>query len=647
MYPVKGKGSVTKKYVDGNGYLDDMMITGFPAAGPSRSSLSSDYGRHFVDGSSSSSLGGAFDHPSGSRTLNVWSNSNNSNNFSGHLSSSVLFDGYHNNSNNINNGQNLDGLLSDQLHRMHIGDYYGTIRSIESGERSLDDIWMNGTVVGRDLNCNNNMGDFRGSESLIQSPNPRIPFGRQAYSNVGMRTSEELLNSFAINGRPSFGEGFFYSPTRYEEDAGVGNNVRLSSRPFGPFRSFQDTNNLGLDFNYPPPIMNGASSANVVPDNSSVLLSPYPSQIWNCSSSSSSSADDYKHQQQQNFIIPHQEQEEGGEGLDYFKGQKMVGNVQASDYICNIAKNQLGCRILQKAFDQGTSQDVQLIFDGIIGRVVEFMVDQFGNYLVQKLLIFCNDEQRMQIVLRVTREPGLLVRISLDTHGTRVVQKLIETIKSRQEIGMVIEALEPGFLDLATDLNGNHVLHRCLQSFTKEHNKFIMNAAARHCFGIATHRYGCCVLNKCIGYSTGKQRDKLLASISFHAFVLAQDAFGNYVIQYMIEQKNQCTAALLLSQFQGNFVHLSKQKFSSHVVEKCLKFIEESRPIIIHELVSFPHFEHLLQDPFANYVIQSAFGVAKASLRALLVNAVRPHMHILRSNPFCKKILSQNILKKK
>ncbi|XP_019152387.1 PREDICTED: suppressor protein MPT5-like [Ipomoea nil] len=322
-----------------------------------------------------------------------------------------------------------------------------------------------------------------------------------------------------------------------------------------------------------------------------------------------------------------------------------LGSVQ--DYICKIAKDQLGCRALQRAFDQGTLQDVQLIFDGIIDQIGEFMVDQFGNYLVQKLLNFCNDEQRMQIVLRVTREPGQLVRISLDSHGTRAVQKLIETMKTRQEISLVIQALEPGFLDLATDLNGNHVLQRFLQSLSKEHNKFIMNAAAKYCFEIATHRYGCCVLNKCISYASGKHREKLLACTSFHALILAQDAFGNYVIQYIIELKNHSIASVLLSQFEGHFVHLSKQKFSSHVVEKCLKFIEESRAIIIHELISVPQFEQLLQDPFANYVIQSALGVAKGPLRALLVDAVRPHMALLRSNPFCKKILSQSILKKK
>lgn len=60
--------------------------------------------------------------------------------------------------------------------------------------------------------------------------------------------------------------------------------------------------------------------------------------------------------------------------------------------------------------------------------------------------------------------------------------------------------------------------------------------------------------------------------------------------------------------FKGHFVQLSMQKFSSHVVEKCLEHFEGSRSTIIHELISVSCFEHLLQDPYANYVIQSALA---------------------------------------
>ncbi|CAL0318301.1 unnamed protein product [Lupinus luteus] len=139
-----------------------------------------------------------------------------------------------------------------------------------------------------------------------------------------------------------------------------------------------------------------------------------------------------------------------------------------------IAKDQYGCRFLQRVFDEGTPQDVQVIFNEIVNHVVELMMNPFGNYLMQKLLDVCNEEQRTHMLLIITEEPGQLVRISLNTHGTRVVQKLIETLKTRQQISLAVSALEPGFLSLIKDLNGNHVVQHCLLCLCNEDKKGCM-----------------------------------------------------------------------------------------------------------------------------------------------------------------------------
>ncbi|XP_022768330.1 putative pumilio homolog 7, chloroplastic isoform X2 [Durio zibethinus] len=249
--------------------------------------------------------------------------------------------------------------------------------------------------------------------------------------------------------------------------------------------------------------------------------------------------------------------------------------VEFQGCIYHMAKDQNGCRFLQRIFDEGSCLDVQIIFNEVIDNIVELMMHPFGNYLVQKLLDVCTEEQRLQIVLMVTKEAGQLVRISLNTYGTRVVQKLIETLKSRQQISLIKSALKPGILDLIKDLNGNHVLQRCLQCLDNEDNKIIFDAAAKFCVDIATHRHGCCVLQRCIAHSNGQHRDKLITQISRNGLLLAQDPFGNYVVQYIIELKVPSTIGNLLSQFKGHYVHLSMQKFSSHVVEKCLKHFPE------------------------------------------------------------------------
>ncbi|KAM0936120.1 putative armadillo-like helical, pumilio domain-containing protein [Dioscorea sansibarensis] len=320
--------------------------------------------------------------------------------------------------------------------------------------------------------------------------------------------------------------------------------------------------------------------------------------------------------------------------------------VDVEGYISYIAKDQHGCRFLQRKFDEGKDQ-VDKIFNGIINNVTELMIDPFGNYLMQKLFDVCSEEQRMSVILILTKYPDELVRISLNIHGTRAVQKLIETIKTRQQKALVMSALQPGFLELIKDLNGNHVIQRCLQSLTNEDNKLIFDAATKHCVDIATHRHGCCVLQRCITHAVGEHRLRLVSEVSVNGLLLAQDPFGNYVVQFILDLKNQSVLMMLASQFEGNYVQLSTQKFSSNVVERCLKvFSEEGRARIITELLSVPRFEQLVQDPYANYVIQSALVNSKGSLRAALVEAIQPYASVLRTSPYCKRIFSRALLKK-
>uniref|UniRef100_A0A0D3D7F7 PUM-HD domain-containing protein n=1 Tax=Brassica oleracea var. oleracea TaxID=109376 RepID=A0A0D3D7F7_BRAOL len=167
-------------------------------------------------------------------------------------------------------------------------------------------------------------------------------------------------------------------------------------------------------------------------------------------------------------------------------------------YVYLMAKDQHGCRSLQRILEDGTCLDSMIIFNEVIPHVVEVMTDPFGNYLMQKILDVCNEEQRMQIILIVTAQPGWLVQISLNTYGTRVVQRLVETVKTKKQVFLVKSALRLGFLSLVRDVNGNHVIQRCLQYLSKQDNEFIFEDATRFCIDTVTHQHGCCVLQKCI-----------------------------------------------------------------------------------------------------------------------------------------------------
>lgn len=78
--------------------------------------------------------------------------------------------------------------------------------------------------------------------------------------------------------------------------------------------------------------------------------------------------------------------------------------------------------------------------------------------------------------------------------STRSVQKLIETVKTRHQISLVVSALEVGFLDLIKDLNGNHVVQRCLQCLSNDDNKVYSQGSSIHKAHWACH----CCLYSCV-----------------------------------------------------------------------------------------------------------------------------------------------------
>ena len=55
-------------------------------------------------------------------------------------------------------------------------------------------------------------------------------------------------------------------------------------------------------------------------------------------------------------------------------------------------------RFLQRKFDEAGPAAVSLVLPEVLANLVELMMDPFGNYLVQKMLDRCNEEQRLEVL---------------------------------------------------------------------------------------------------------------------------------------------------------------------------------------------------------------------------------------------------------
>lgn len=96
--------------------------------------------------------------------------------------------------------------------------------------------------------------------------------------------------------------------------------------------------------------------------------------------------------------------------------QDMHGHI--AEFMCD----QVGSRYIQESIlEHPTSQDCDLIFNEIHHLILQLSIDVFANFCVQKLLEKASTEQ---ISIMAENLKGNVLRLSLQTYGCRVIQKV-------------------------------------------------------------------------------------------------------------------------------------------------------------------------------------------------------------------------------
>ena len=96
------------------------------------------------------------------------------------------------------------------------------------------------------------------------------------------------------------------------------------------------------------------------------------------------------------------------------------------------------------------------------------LVDPFGNYLCQKLIEHCTSFQIGMIIDLISSQ---ICTIALNMHGTRSIQTLIENTTEPSQIKLIVDSLNSDPVKLIKDLNGNHVVQKCLAKLPDHYNQ--------------------------------------------------------------------------------------------------------------------------------------------------------------------------------
>jgi hypothetical protein len=89
----------------------------------------------------------------------------------------------------------------------------------------------------------------------------------------------------------------------------------------------------------------------------------------------------------------------------------------------------------------------------------------------------------------------------------------------------------------------------------------------------------------------------------------------------------------------GTISILAKNKFSSNVIEKCLRTVNKNlRDKLIDEVAKEEVLGELITHQYGNYVVQTSLQVCNDQQFEKFVDLVTPILYLIKSTPYYKKI---------
>ncbi len=203
---------------------------------------------------------------------------------------------------------------------------------------------------------------------------------------------------------------------------------------------------------------------------------------------------------------------------------------------------------------------------------------------------------------------GRFVEFAVHTHGTRVVQKVLE-VAGPAAGGLVLQELSPHILRLVADSNGNYAVQALVTHLKSLAGVAVLRQLAQSndwtLRDLASHPYGCRVVQRIIEHCRGTETaDALMDMLCEHMEHLACETFGcamqcpvpenasdagcslnppypplppsptrlrNFCILHVATLGSEGHRSRLVAKLCADFLSYALHKNASNLVEKCLE----------------------------------------------------------------------------
>lgn len=274
-------------------------------------------------------------------------------------------------------------------------------------------------------------------------------------------------------------------------------------------------------------------------------------------------------------------------------------------YSLILVKNQKACMFLQEKVNNN-KLFAKNLYISIKDKIVDLMYGGFSNYFVQKLIENLPLKYIEEILNQIISSESFTI-LGLDPHGTRVLQKILESIvQSQQTLSIFTDILMKNIQKFIFNPNANHIIIKYASCVPYPNNQIIFDYLAKNIIPLSHKKNSCCAFQKCIEVANAEQKEKLFDLIGKNAKYLIVDDFGNYVLQFIIPHCSSNVMEMIVDSFIDNINELSIQKSSSNVIEKCIiHTVPEIKEKIIKNVTNQESIDNLIVDKYGNYVLQT------------------------------------------
>eukprot|EP00485_Elphidium_margaritaceum_P010709 CAMPEP_0202685974 /NCGR_PEP_ID=MMETSP1385-20130828/1762_1 /ASSEMBLY_ACC=CAM_ASM_000861 /TAXON_ID=933848 /ORGANISM="Elphidium margaritaceum" /LENGTH=560 /DNA_ID=CAMNT_0049340453 /DNA_START=60 /DNA_END=1742 /DNA_ORIENTATION=+ len=357
---------------------------------------------------------------------------------------------------------------------------------------------------------------------------------------------------------------------------------------------------------------------------------------------------------------------------DIVQRNMSIAAIIKNDFMTEMLTDQSGSRYLQKTMkESGDKQDVASMVSYCVDKhrtgaldLVAVSEDVYGNYIVQLWFTFGGeDTQRLLLDSFVNRH---FVRLSRSMYGCRVIQRCLKCVCNTSLLCTMVKcfdeqsASDNQLHDCFICPYTNHVVQAILDlKFERVENiLFIKRALEKNLACYCEHVFGCRVI-QCFINNYGQLLDVSLLMRNDEHLNLCKLKYGNYVIQCIIDKNEWYSECDRIRQFRyrliddvfsvRNLLFLSKNKFGSNVVEKCIKCANrKQKSLLVHTIIKHQHLvPTMIKHCYANYAIKALLNEASRKNQSMLIKCVKFHCDDDKLNKYCKDLINeiQRILK--